>query len=140
MTLDVGETGWRPLLRSNDPAEVNVIATTIEAMEFDVRVLDLASGLPVDRPVGGPGRTQMESTGRLFLVEARTRDWADLTSVLDNIREEQFEFDAFFERRDRRAAQLRSVVLRTLIVLVAVLTLVGLLGGCRSSQLRLATR
>ena len=80
---------WRELTRCDSLAEAHLIATSIEAMEFEVRLRSASADEPL-AAAAGP-----------FVVEARAEDRDDLAGVLEEILAEQGEFDERLERRDR---------------------------------------
>ncbi len=81
---------WRVLARFDDPGLASAVATTIAAMEFEVRL---------EQP---------------SVVEVMEDDQADLAEVLDEIVAEQQEFDRLLEEKRNRAE--RSGVLILLIL------------------------
>ena len=85
LILMVAETSWRELCRFNDPLLARAVATALEAMEFDV--LFRAGEDP--RGIDGaprPGRAP-------YVVQVVASDWCDLADVLQEIIDEQQEFD-----------------------------------------------
>lgn len=69
-------TSWRELARFSDLLLARAVATSIAAMEFDVR---LRGGGESPRPP--------------FRIEVQGTHWADLAEVLEEIVDEQVEFD-----------------------------------------------
>jgi hypothetical protein len=87
----VAETSWRELCRFNDPLLARAVATSIEAMEFEVL---LRAG---DDPRGIDGAPR---PGRApYVVEVGADVWGDLADVLQEIIEEQQEFDRMLIQR-----------------------------------------
>ena len=116
-----GDERWQELLRCEGLDQAHAIATSIEAMEYDVRVIDLVTG----RPVSGDA-TDVDPAGR-FVIETRPEDEAELSEVLDQIVAEQDDFDDYLDRRDNKTLSVRRVLLGTLIAIVAVLAMLGII-------------
>ncbi len=87
---------WRELCRIGDPVLARAVATSIAAMEFDVRLHAPASGAA-------------------HVIEVSSRHYDDLDDVLEEIISEQAEFD-------RRLAERREAHQPRLIVVVIALT------------------
>ncbi|MHC4427091.1 MAG: hypothetical protein ACYS0D_00605 [Planctomycetota bacterium] len=87
----VAETSWRELCRFDDPLLAHAVATSIEAMEFDVLL----------RAAGGPtGAEQAAYHGQPpYVVQVVASDWGDLAEVLQEIIAEQQEFDRMLLQR-----------------------------------------
>ncbi len=111
---------WRVLYAGEGLARARVIATAIEAMEFEVRLCDVATDLPVEA-LGA----NLDHDG-VYRIEARGEDWSDLAEVLEQIIEEQSEFDAFLEHRDSSVLNAQRVFLGVVVALVIVLALMGI--------------
>lgn len=94
---------WRELARFDDPALASAVATTIAAMEFDVR---------------------LEERG---VVEVAECDRADLVDVLEEIIAEQQDFDRDIQERQRRSQRQAGVILLVATGAVDVMTLLRLL-------------
>ncbi|MHC4083428.1 MAG: hypothetical protein ACYSU2_19120 [Planctomycetota bacterium] len=103
----VAETSWRELCRFDDPLLARAVATSIEAMEFDVLL----------RPAGTPSGTgDAAPPGRPpYVVQVVASEWGDLVEVLDEIITEQQEFD-------RMLLQRRAACRHSRIVTVIALT------------------
>ena len=115
----VAETSWRELCRFNDPLLARAVATAIEAMEFDVV---LRTG---DDPRGidgapRPGRTP-------YVVEVGAADWGDLTDVLQEIIDEQQEFDRLLIQRRAAGRHGRIVAVIGLVGAAELLLMLALL-------------
>src|SRR5262245_51405767 len=91
---------WRQLARFDDPGLASAVATTIAAMEFEVRLEDPT------------------------IVEVLEHDQADLADVLEEIVAEQQEFDRLLEEK-RRSAERAGIIL--LLVLSGAADVVVLL-------------
>ncbi len=90
----MNETGkWRELYRCDSLGKARTVVTSISAMEFEVRLRDGLTGQLVDPEMGSPPGSESV----VFSIEAREEDWGDLDSVLEEIIDEQREFDAFLE-------------------------------------------
>jgi len=117
LCLMANRAPWRELTRTDDLRLAMNIATTIAAMQFDVRLcgrdgalLRNAEPLP-----GGP-----------YLVLIRPADWPDLHDVLDQIIDEQIEFDARLAARDRKSLRLSRIVMILSSAIVAALAVLGI--------------
>ena len=111
---------WRVLYAGEGLARARAIATVIEAMEFEVRLCDVATDLPVEAL-----EADLDKDG-VYRIEARGEDWSDLAEVLEQIIAEQSDFDALLERRDRSVLSAQRVVLGVVVVAVIVLALMGI--------------
>ncbi|MHC4210880.1 MAG: hypothetical protein ACYSWT_14325 [Planctomycetota bacterium] len=102
----VAETSWRELCRFDDLPLARAVATSLEAMEFDV-LLRTADSTPegVPAPPYGPPP---------YVVQVVASEWGDLADVLEEIVAEQREFDRMVNRH--RAASRHSRIV-TVIVL-----------------------
>lgn len=83
---------WRELHRTSNPQDVLTICTSIAAMEFDVRCVD------VHGRVLGSG--DFDEVPPPWIIEVRTEDHPALLEVLGEIIAEQKEFDATLDQRD----------------------------------------
>jgi hypothetical protein len=100
----VAESSWRELCRFNDPLLARAVATSIAAMEFDVRL----------RATDGPGSARAASRdGRHpYAVQVIASEWGELADVLDEIIDEQREFDRMLAQR--RVAGRHSRIVTTI--------------------------
>jgi hypothetical protein len=110
---------WRDLHWCEDLVQARTIATAIAAMEFDVRVRNAATALPVG--------DDEEDWGGGYVVETRAADWPDLAGVLDEIIEEQREFDAFLDAWHGRAGRMHRIFLGVVVGLIIVLAILGVI-------------
>ena len=113
------EQSWRELYRSNDLYEASMIATCISAMEFEV-VLSDVSGQRIDNP-------PHEGTGPPFIVKVSSVCWAQLNDVLEEIIEEQMQFDTYLSSWHVTAARWERNLLVLIIAIVMVLATFGLI-------------
>ncbi len=113
------EQSWRELYRSNDFNEASMIATCVAAMEFEV-VLSDAAGRRVDDP-------SQEGTGPPFIVNVTSVCWGQLNDVLEDIIDEQTQFDSYLAAWHESAAHWERHLLVLLIVIVSVLATFGLI-------------
>ncbi len=113
---------WRELTRCDSLAEAHTIATSIEAMEYDVRLRTAFS----DEPIDIAAMSNDPDASGPFVIDARGADWADLAGVLQEIIAEQFEFDDGLRRRDRAVNRVRWTLLSVALAggVVTVLYLV----------------
>ena len=112
---------WRPLRFCAELSEAQTIATSIAAMEFEVRLVDGATGriLESEKPEHDPRGP--------FAVEVPAEHFDDLAGVLDQIMDEQQEFDSFLESWRVRSS--RAVRWFLLLAAAAMLLLVLLTSG-----------
>jgi len=110
---------WRDLYWCEGLARARAIATSIAAMEYDVRLRNATTALPV--------LDDEEDWGGGYIIEARSADWNDLVDVIDQIIDEQQEFDQFVEDWHGRAGRLHRVFLGVVIGLVIVLAILGMI-------------
>jgi hypothetical protein len=112
----VAETSWRELCRFNDPLLAHAVATSIEAMEFDV-VLRAAGGPPGTNEAAHPGQPP-------YVVRVVASEWGDLAGVIEEIITEQQEFDRMLLQRRVSCRHSRIV---TVIVLTGAAELILML-------------
>jgi len=112
----VAETSWRELCRFNDPLLAHAVATSIEAMEFDV-VLRAAGGTPGPDEAVHPGQPP-------YVVRVVASEWGDLAGVIEEIITEQQEFDRMLLQRRVACRHSRAV---TVIALTGAAELILML-------------
>lgn len=107
-----GSAQWRELCRFKDPQLARAVATSVASMEFEVR-------LSPDEPseLGTPP----------FIVQVDDDDWATLKDVLDEIIDEQREFDQLFEMHHVKRSRQRIVIILTLAGVAEALVILGLI-------------
>jgi len=114
---------WPELHRCESLREARSIITSIAAMEFEVRLRDAASNRLIE-----PDDPELEAAGP-FVIEVRRQHLEDLSDVLDQIVDEQQEFDRFVDDwhsiTDRRLVLL-FILAACVIVLLAILTVLEL--------------
>ncbi len=110
------ETSWCELCRFDDPCLARAVATSIAAMEFDVRL-----------DPGGLHAADTRSGSPTFVVEVFTTDWHELADVLNEIVDEQQEFDRWLADRQTVSRHARLVTVITLTGAADLLLLLGLL-------------
>ena len=110
---------WRRLHRCEDLHQARTVATSIAAMEFDVRVRDIISGALVD--------IAADAEGGPFAIEVRGADWLDLVDVLDEIIDEQDRFDEFVDGWQSRASRAMRIVLAAVVLIIALLAIFGVI-------------
>lgn len=114
----VAQTAWCELCRFDDLLLARAVATSIASMEFDVRLCAIGSTRRCDE--SGCGRPP-------YVVQVDDRQVQELADVLDEIVEEQREFDRMLADRSRgvRPARIIAAVTLTgaaeLILLLAVM-------------------
>ena len=111
----VSQTPWRELARFDDLRLARIVATSIAAMEFEVRLTDRADAAGIRR------------SAALYAVEVDAEDWADLAEVLDEIIDEQEEFDRALTRAQTRCAPAPAVIFITVTSALDILLLVRIL-------------
>lgn len=112
----VAETSWRELCRFDDLPLARAVATSLEAMEFDV-LLRAADGPPEGDPAPPHGRPP-------YVVQVVASDWGDLADVLQEIIAEQREFDRMIIRQ--RAASRHSRIVTVIFLAGAAEVLLAL--------------
>lgn len=112
-------TTWRELHRTDDPAEALIVATTVAAMEFEVRWHGAASASHRSGDVDHPGHPP-------YIVEVPEEHWADLRGVIEPLLEEQAEF----ERRFQRKKNMRQLLALIGLILLAIIPVLLALLGC----------
>ena len=112
---------WRELYRCDDLKLARAVATTIAAMEFDVRLCSI-------HPAAGDSADDKDEVPGPHVIEVPSNVFVQLAGVLSEIIDEQREFDATIEwRRDRRRA--RIVVILTVTTAAEVALIWRLLEG-----------
>ncbi len=111
----VAQTTWCELCRFDDLLQARAVTTSIASMEFEVRLCAVGSSARSD-PDTHPGRAP-------FIVQVDISHVRDLAEVLDEIIDEQREFDRMLSGRSRitRTAPLMTVITLTGAAEVAVL-------------------
>jgi len=112
-------TAWRDLCWCEGLARARAIATTIAAMEYDVRLRHAATALSVT--------AEEEDWGGPYVIEARAADWDELADVIDQIVDEQQQFDTFIDAWHGRTGRLHRVFLGVVIGIVIVLAILGII-------------
>jgi uncharacterized membrane protein YcjF (UPF0283 family) len=110
---------WRELHRCHGLLEARAIVTSIAAMEFDVRVRDATTGEIVSINENLPDGT--------FIIETQVEHAPALADVLDQIIDEQVEFDATLDEVQRRTTRWvrRVYLIILLLIALAVMMLYG---------------
>lgn len=125
-------TTWSELYRTEDIYDARAVATSVAGMEFDVRIRGIGdpprSGAAVDDDGDNPG-------GPPFVVEVPAEEYPALREVLDEILDEQFQFDTKLHRRDRRR---RQFLLGLSIVVLAAAIAAAVASVVSSDETRLA--
>lgn len=110
---------WQELYRGDDLNHMRMIATCLDAMEFEARLIDLR---------GRPIRAQEEfSLDPPYCIHVPGSEWGMLTDVLGEIIDEQRQFDARFDESRNRAGRRERQGLVVLIAIVIVLAMFGLI-------------
>ncbi len=116
-----GAAQWQELCRFADPQLARSVATSIASMEFDVR-------LTGDDRRAQPGLSESIKTAMAsYVVEVDHGDWETLADILDEIVDEQLEFDRLFEMRHTKLSRQRILIIITLTGVVEVLAILGLI-------------
>ncbi len=113
----VAQDAWRELCRFEDLGLARAVATSIAAMEFDVR---MSARGPVTDDDAHPGRPP-------YVIQVEHGVWDELADVLDEIVEEQQEFDRLLAERHTAGHHVRIVTVITLAGAADVLVLLGLI-------------
>lgn len=99
---------WRELYRCDDLVQARAVATSIAAMEFDVRLHAPLAKSVDDEP--GEDVVEFNCPGP-YVIEVPEEHWPDLAEVLRDIIAEQAEFDERIELRRYRHQRKLVVVL-----------------------------
>lgn len=112
---------WRELCRFDDPQLARAVATSIASMEFEVRLRDN------DRFAEQDNDEPTDLTAPPCIVQVDDSDWATLTDILDEIIDEQIQFDQLFEMHHVKYRRQRIVIILTLAGVVEALVILGLI-------------
>ena len=115
----VAERRWCELCRFDDLMLARAVATSIAAMEFDVRLC------AADGPA--PRADEAHTGFPPYVVEVFGSQWQPLAEVLDQIIDEQQEFDRAIAQRQTGSRNARIVTIITLTGAADLLLLFGLL-------------
>ena len=116
-----GTAQWQELCRFTDPQLARSVATSIASMEFDVR-------LTGDDRRAQPGRSESTNPAMApYVIEVNHSDWGGLADILDEIVDEQLDFDQLFETRHTRRRRHRIFIIITLTGVVEVLAILSLI-------------
>ncbi len=120
-TLERAET-WRELYRCDDLKLARAVATTIAAMEFDVRLCSIhpaAGGIEADEIDANQRDDDIPGP---HVIEVQAPHFRQLAAVLGEIIEEQREFDERIElRRERNRARIVVILTITTAAEVALI-------------------
>jgi hypothetical protein len=108
---------WRELYRVEDASLVDAVATSIQAIGFDARIVSprgRGGHFDRDRPAPPP-----------YVVQVPDECWDDLRDVLDMIVAEQLEFDVMLEHRDLRRGRVERRCMLVLVVVVGAFAVLG---------------
>ena len=106
---------WPLLYQSEDPRRVRMVATCLAAMEFDVRL----AGRDVEEDHADRGGDTP------LMVRVRSEDLPHLLEVLDDLIDEQEQFDNFVGAWHHRVSRTDRRLLITLIIIVGALAAIG---------------
>lgn len=115
----VAQTSWCELCRFDDLLQARAVTTSIASMEFEVRLCAVGSSARSD-PDTHPGRAP-------FIVQVDISHVRDLADVLDEIIDEQQEFDRRLAAPRTAGRHARIVTVITLTGAADVLLLLGLI-------------
>ncbi len=116
-----GTAQWQELCRFADPQLARSVATSIASMEFDVRLTG------DDRRAQAGLRESTNPATAPYVIEVNHSDWGVLADILDEIVDEQLEFDRLFEMRHTKLSRQRIFIIITLTGVVEVLAILGLI-------------
>lgn len=88
-------------------------------MSFDVSMIGL-DGRPVDEDT-----VDQDASHHDIVIEVLEQDWLDLVDVIDEIINEQVEFDELLQRRDLLVSKGQRRFLIVLVVVVSALAATG---------------
>lgn len=109
---------WRELYRTDDADVASMVATCLEAMEFQVRFT--AKKPTVSTHHLPPPRST-------YHIDVPARDWGDLNEVLPELISEQTFFDDVLKSWPARAARWERWLLGVAIFSVILLSMLGLI-------------
>jgi len=120
---------WRELYRTNDLSLARTIATCIEGMEFDVRLRDM-HGSAVDESAQAPDASFKPP----FAVDVANEHWASLREIVNDLIEEQTEFDSKIAADRQRATRVAQVIALSAAALLASFVGVTALKQCEAER------
>jgi hypothetical protein len=116
------DPAWKVLFQTDDVGRARAVATSIAAMGFAVRCADVDGAWE--------GTSEPEPGRPPYKISVLETDVAQLAPVLDEIIDEQLEFDAMLDERAVRSARLeRRIMLLVLVLLIVAVVLVGFMRG-----------
>jgi len=116
-------TVWRTLYRCDDLMQARAVATSIEAMEYEVQI---RFGEGDEATTDGERDISAEFKGP-FSVQVPERDWPELARVLDEIVQEQVEFDQQIQQRQRQKRRSGLIIAIAMLLVVMLWRIVRLL-------------
>ncbi|MEE8154889.1 MAG: hypothetical protein V3T53_07990 [Phycisphaerales bacterium] len=116
-----GTARWQELCRFADPQLARSVATSIASMEFDVRLTG-----DDRRAQPGFGESTNPATAS-YVIDVNHSDWGVLADILDEIVDEQLEFDRLFEMPHTSRRRHRVLIIITLTGVVEVLAILSLI-------------
>ncbi len=105
---------WQTLCNNVPADQVNLIVTTIAAMEFPVRVRQQLSGDIV--------KETHDLDQGMYIIETHEHHITDLQDALDQIIDEQQTFDREYENKKHRRDLINRLALFIVVVIIVVLT------------------
>ena len=101
---------WQELCRFTDQSLSRAVATSIAAMEFDVRLIE----------IGNPNQRQ-------YVIEVDHDHFDALNEILQEIVDEQIEFDELLEFNSATHGRQRIIIIIALTGVVEVIAILGLI-------------
>lgn len=99
---------WQELCRFTDQNLARAVATSIAAMEFDVRLIEIED----------PNQ---------YVIEVDHDNWSVLNDLLQEIVDEQIEFDDLLEFHQATRSRQRIIIIIALTGVVEVMAILGLI-------------
>ena len=101
---------WQELCRFTDQSLSRAVATSIAAMEFDVRLIEIGN-----------------QSDRQFVIEVDHEHFDALNDILQEIVDEQIEFDDLLELHHATRGRQRIIIIIALTGVVEVIAILGLI-------------
>lgn len=98
---------------------MRMVATCLDAMEFEARLSDLGG-----HPIRGQGEDALDAP---YCIHVPGSEWGMLTDVLGEIIDEQRQFDAMLDESCNRVGRRERHLFLILIAIVIVLAAFGLI-------------
>lgn len=101
---------WQELCRFTDHTLARAVATSIASMEFDVRLIEIG-----------------KQNQRQYVIEVDHDHWGSLSEILQEIVDEQVEFDDLLEIHQATRGRQRIIIIIAITGVVEVMAILGLI-------------